>query len=122
MRNRLGANRFAGARKAGEVESESQSGGVPLAKAPAREDERVIANLRKRLVKRAPGGGREDHIGEGPLRDDGLDAASACAAGQKSEQRRGHEESIVVDFRPESTCGPIRPSRRSPKRGRAPSL
>ena len=73
------------------IESESESGGVPLAKTPAREDKRVIANLRKRLVKRAPGGGREDHIGEGPLWYDRFHSAARRAAGQERQQRRSHE-------------------------------
>ena len=78
MRDRLGADRLAGARRPGEVERERQPGRVPLAEPPAIEDELVARDLRERLVERAARRRREDDVVEGAPRHDGLDARGSC--------------------------------------------
>ena len=52
VRDRLGADRLAGARRAGEVERQREPGRVALAEAPAIEDQIVAGDLDERLIER----------------------------------------------------------------------
>jgi hypothetical protein len=80
VRDGFGANRLTGARRTSEVESERETRGMPLAEAPAIEDEIVLRYLRKGGVERAPGRGRQNHIFKCPARHDGLDGGAAVDA------------------------------------------
>src|SRR5262249_46036472 len=78
----LGANRLAGAWRAGEVEREGVAARVAFAKPPAVEDKRVMRDLREGRVERAAGGGPEDHVAE---RAPGCNRFDCAAAGRPQE-------------------------------------
>src|SRR4029450_972887 len=50
---------------------------LPPAEPPPAEDQRVAAHLHERVLERAQRRRRQDHVGEGALRRDGLDGAAA---------------------------------------------
>ena len=80
----------------GEVTREqvARAGGMPLAEAPAVEDEIVLRHLRQGGVERAPGRGRQNHIVECPARHDRLDRAAAPRAEQTREWDRRHASTV----------------------------
>jgi hypothetical protein len=67
---------------------------MPLAEAPAIEDEIMLRHLRQGGVERAPGRGRQNHIVEGPARYDRLDRAAAARAEQPREGDRRHASTV----------------------------
>ena len=80
--------------RTGEVEGQRQPGGMPLAEAPAVEDEIVLRHLRQGRVERAPGCWRQNHIVERPARHDRLDRAAAARAEQTREWDRRHASTV----------------------------
>jgi hypothetical protein len=63
---------------------------MPLAEAPAIEDEIVLRHLRQSGVERAPSRGRQNHIVECPAWHDRLDRAATARAKQTREWERRH--------------------------------
>ena len=73
--DRFSADGFARAGRTDEVERQSESDRVPLAESPSREDQRMIADLRERVLERSSRFGGQDHISERSLRREGLNRA-----------------------------------------------
>jgi hypothetical protein len=94
VRDGFGADRLAGSRRACEIEGEGEPGGMPLAEAPAIEDEIMLRHLRQGGVERAPGRGRQNHIVECPARQHRLDRAAAARAEQTREWDRRHASTV----------------------------
>jgi hypothetical protein len=65
IRERLGTDRLAGARRSGEMEGQPQSAGMPFSQAPLLEDEVVFAHQREGMVQSPQRGGWKDDIVEG---------------------------------------------------------
>jgi hypothetical protein len=85
MRDRFGADGLAGAGRAREDERERHPGRVPLAEAPAIENQIVIGDLHQRLIQRPPRRFRQHDIRECPSRHDRFDRLTCVAAGEDSE-------------------------------------
>ena len=113
VRDRFGADRLAGARRAGEVEREREPGRMPLAEAPAVEDEIVLRHLRQRDVERAARRRRQDHVVERAARRDRLDRAAAANAKQTSERERTARSTVPFRQRTINRVDPPRPGRAS---------
>ena len=94
MRDGFGADRLASARRTSKVEGEREPGGMPLAEAPAVEDEIVLCHLRQGGIERAPGRRRQNHIVECPARHDRLDRAAAARAEETGEWDRRHGSNV----------------------------
>ena len=73
-------NGLASARGSGEVEGETEAGGMPFPETPTLEYQIMLCNLGQRCPKSAVGRGRQNNIVESPARRDGLDCASAIRA------------------------------------------
>ena len=67
---------------------------MPLAEAPAIEDEIVAASPAPAPVERAPRRGRQDDVVERPARDNRLDRAAAGRAEQTVNQNRRHASTV----------------------------
>ena len=63
---------------------------MPLAKAPPLEDEVVLRHLRQRRVERAARRWRQDHVREGPSRNDGFRRAASRRTEELGEEGRHH--------------------------------
>src|SRR3954470_13806614 len=94
MGDRFSADGFSGAWRAGEVERERETGGMPLGKTPSVENQIVLRHVRERDIERSPGRGRQDDIVECAPRDDRLDGATTAAAEEASEGQWFHVSKV----------------------------
>src|SRR5262245_5166876 len=102
MGERFGTDRLSCAWRAGKVEGEREPGRMSFAKTPAIEDEVVLRDLRQRLVERAACCRRQNHIVEGPPRDDRLDRTASLRSKQPGKRKGRH-----FSFSMQDTC--VRP-------------
>jgi hypothetical protein len=91
VRHRFGADRLAGAGGPREVERERETGGVPLAQAPAVEDQLVARHLSQRLVERAACRFGQDDVVERASWDDRVDRPLDVREAERAEQGIGHQ-------------------------------
>ena len=96
VRQRFRTDRLARSRRAGEIESQRESGRMPLTKSPAIKDEVVLSDLRQRSIQCALRCGWQNDVRKRAARNNGLQSAAAARLKEAGKRNRHHDSNVQL--------------------------